>query len=338
MNELGKIYMLQALSGPRIGYSYVGQTKDLYRKSGHLRLLRKNQHHSKKLQYYYNKYGESSLVFHEFFQCPKNELDFWEKFWIKCFLGFEEDEFGVVGFNGTEGGLGNPGKYKPCTMENMITGEIVNSPSVQEFAQNHNTSESGVSDVINGNRTHIFDWFCPKNPWRPKWCELISPDGIPKRFLSIRKSKFAKENGLLVNSLSALLRKTIDYHRGWKRHDSRVANRGKRFKLLNPNGDIINGENICKFCQDNNLSKSAIHSVINGRTESYKGWKNYPPLIKVKKISKAKLLKFINPQGEIIEEFNNLAKFAKKHGLDWKRLGLLNNGRISIYRGWVKSP
>ena len=58
---MGVIYAIQHNATKKM---YIGQTNDLYRRyKGHLSGLRKNKHHSKKMQEDYNKYGEDYSLF-----------------------------------------------------------------------------------------------------------------------------------------------------------------------------------------------------------------------------------------------------------------------------------
>jgi group I intron endonuclease len=67
------IYKIQSIINPdRV---YIGSAVKLSeRKNTHLWLLRKNKHHSKKLQRHYNKYGENDLVFSVLIECDKLKL------------------------------------------------------------------------------------------------------------------------------------------------------------------------------------------------------------------------------------------------------------------------
>jgi len=78
------IYLIQSKIKPsRI---YIGSTKYfLGRKRIHLRQLRKNSHHSHKLQYHYNKYGENDLEFKIITLCPKEDLISNEQFCLDLF-------------------------------------------------------------------------------------------------------------------------------------------------------------------------------------------------------------------------------------------------------------
>ena len=50
----------------------------------------------------------------------------------------------------------------------------------------------------------------------------------------------------------------------------------KHFKLISPNGLIIEGKNIRLFSDDNNLDPSAITKLMKGKLKSHKGWKKPP--------------------------------------------------------------
>ncbi len=63
---------------------YVGSSISLHhRKNEHFRDLRKNVHHSVKLQRAYNKYGYDKFSFEVLENCTKEELKIKEEFWIK---------------------------------------------------------------------------------------------------------------------------------------------------------------------------------------------------------------------------------------------------------------
>lgn len=60
--KISGIYKIQSLIKPT--RCYIGSAINISQRWGiHLNLLRKNKHHSKKLQRYYDKYGESDLIF-----------------------------------------------------------------------------------------------------------------------------------------------------------------------------------------------------------------------------------------------------------------------------------
>jgi group I intron endonuclease len=79
--KISAIYKIQSIKKPeRI---YIGSAVLFaQRKRQHLHLLRKGNHHSRKLQNHYNKYGEADLVFKIITGCPKEQLIAMEQFYI----------------------------------------------------------------------------------------------------------------------------------------------------------------------------------------------------------------------------------------------------------------
>lgn len=82
--KISAIYKIQSTKKPeRI---YIGSAVLFsQRKRQHLHLLRKGNHHSRKLQNHYNKYGEADLVFKVIIGCPKEQLIAMEQFYIDAF-------------------------------------------------------------------------------------------------------------------------------------------------------------------------------------------------------------------------------------------------------------
>lgn len=78
------IYKIQSKIKPdRI---YIGSTKDIYKRwEYHLRSLKRNKHHSQKLQRHYNKYGKSDLIFSIIIGCDKNDLINTEQYFIDSY-------------------------------------------------------------------------------------------------------------------------------------------------------------------------------------------------------------------------------------------------------------
>jgi len=46
----------------------------------------------------------------------------------------------------------------------------------------------------------------------------------------------------------------------------------KKFTIKSPEGEIIEGDNIKKFCTQKGLNISSISKVIRGKLKSHKGW------------------------------------------------------------------
>ncbi|AUR96323.1 hypothetical protein NVP1223O_26 [Vibrio phage 1.223.O._10N.261.48.A9] len=54
--------------------------------------------------------------------------------------------------------------------------------------------------------------------------------------------------------------------------ESNDRNLGKEYTLINPEGDVVNIRNMNKFCRENNLDKSGMINVVNGKYKQHKGW------------------------------------------------------------------
>ena len=48
----------------------------------------------------------------------------------------------------------------------------------------------------------------------------------------------------------------------------------KKYKLISPEGKIVEIKNLTKFAKENNLSIGCLNHVVSGRNKSHKGWKN----------------------------------------------------------------
>ena len=78
------IYKIQSNIKP--GRIYIGSAIDVQiRWSVHLYYLRKNKHHSKKLQRHYNKYGEADLRFSILLGCEKEDLIKTEQYFLDSY-------------------------------------------------------------------------------------------------------------------------------------------------------------------------------------------------------------------------------------------------------------
>lgn len=275
MDKIGYIYIYEALLGPRMGWKYVGQTKDepQERNRDHLSSLERKDHHSPKLRYYYNKYKREGLKFSVIMKCPESELNFWEKFWIKCFDSFRN------GFNCTEGGDNPPIRYRKCTLTNAVTGETHACNSIKEFAQKFNLCKVGISAVLRGKHNHVDDWYDPSKDWRPKVYTIISPDNIQYQILDYKIPDFCREHKLESLYLRAMLRGQREATGGgWRRLDSKPTESNGisiDYKLVSPEGELIVGHNISELSRKLGLWNGKISQVLSGNILRYKGWRKY---------------------------------------------------------------
>ncbi len=73
-------------------------------------------------------------------------------------------------------------------------------------------------------------------------------------------------------------RKFSELYKGKKLSATHISNRtqaqSKPFRIISPQGKLIEGKNLHKFCRENNLDSSSMHKVMLGKYgyKSYKGW------------------------------------------------------------------
>jgi hypothetical protein len=332
------IYIIEAIKGnlDRIGEKYVGRSVRLKkRKQEHFRQLKKNKHYNRKLQNYYNKYGKRSLRFTVLGEYPIKDLNFYEKFFIKCFDSFEH------GFNCTEGG------DEPASMTidfELVSPEgiVYKGNNLAEFARGHNVTYDGLNHVVSGktNRSHK-GWKRlgheeinrHGNLKQIRSFELRSPDG--QVFKGKNLEQFAIKYGLERENLRLVLSGKRNHCMGWTRPDIPYNPRRRDFKLIDPDGNIHEGNNISKFAKEHNLCPKVLFDVIDGKINSYKGWRFYDGVstpTPFKGIGKH--FKVVSPSGEIFEEAN-MSQFVKKHGLSFSSFKDMISGRFASYRGWT---
>lgn len=86
------------------GKIYIGQTNDLNRREReHFSYLRGNKHSNEHLQSAWNKYGEQNFTFNILKECPIENLDNWERWYIS--LNKSDDK--QYGYNKDKGGNAN---------------------------------------------------------------------------------------------------------------------------------------------------------------------------------------------------------------------------------------
>lgn len=264
------IYMWEViLPGKWFGGKYIGQSIDIYtRKRGHELDLYNQDHHNKKFQRFYNKYGIESFKFTILLTCSEKELDFWEKWYIKSFNTYKTK----INFNMTPGGDCSNlylTTQKPGVLFNIKTKKLESFDSIASFARKYNLKNASICNVLNRKRKYVGDWVRPDN--QPKTYILIDPNGNSYEVIKI--SEFSREHGLSRVCVGDLIRKKIESHAGWTRLDS--TPRGIKIKLISPLGEVVEAQNMSEFCRTNGLSQGHISSVILGKRNVHKGWTTF---------------------------------------------------------------
>ncbi len=150
--------------------------------------------------------------------------------------------------------------------------------------------------------------------------------------------------GHRATNLKYLTKGQIEKRANTLRHS--IANSGKRkFRLIDPDGKLVEGRYLQEFANQHSLGTGLISSLLNGRITQYKGWRKYDEqLIDIpfnksehwrnNSKSQQKQITLISPSGEIVI-IAGIRKFCKEHHLQRAKIKDLANGtRTKAYNGW----
>jgi predicted GIY-YIG superfamily endonuclease len=263
------IYIIKSLIDKRV---YIGKSINVpYRLRKHKEALVSKRHVNSHLQSFVNKYGINKLSFKILKYCQENELLNLEKKYIKKFNSRK------IGFNQTDGGDDNH-KRKPYLLQNMITGQIERGERIKDFAVKYGFSTSGVSSVVSGRKKYIYNWYNPEK-WTPREYILIGPDNKEYKVIETKIAQFCREQNLrqYCGTIAYLLNGKRESVFGWKRPNSilnkEILTQTKLFKAISPKGELVIGQNVSKFCRENNLTQSNFNNMLLGKKKSCQGWK-----------------------------------------------------------------
>lgn len=225
-------------------------------------------------------------------------------------------------------------------------GEIIIAKNLTQFAKQHNLQVGNLHRVINGTLKSHKGWTLPETKVfgkelrlekQPKEFALKSPTGEIVRGKNI--SKFARENNLSVHMIYRVIKGNLNNHKGWtlpgvELITTRSGKKGNIFTLKSPEGKIITGKNIAKFCRENDLIEQGIHQLINGKLKSYKGWTLPQTTLPIHHGSPGRNFTIKSPNGQIVTGIN-ISKFARDNKLNLSCLNKLFSGKIKSYKGWT---
>ena len=181
-NKISGIYYIKNLINHK---SYIGQSIDVY-----TRLLRhksdlRNGRDSAHLQKSYDKYGEDNFEFAILVRCSVEDLDFWEKYYIKLWDTNNE----IFGYNLDCGGSKSRiiSKQTRLKMSKSRIGHVVSEETRAKIKKNH-------KDVSGSNHHRCRPIYCPelnKSFWGSKEVEIkygIDSSSITKVLKGKKKS------------------------------------------------------------------------------------------------------------------------------------------------------
>ncbi len=190
--------------------------------------------------------------------------------------------------------------------------------------------------------------------WEDRYEDKVFYDPSGKQITINCYSTFARKHNLNPQCLRYVYEGELLQHKGYSvLHPDEVEKRKKELglqiskrqskiiKLRNPDGNIVEIENLVGYCRDNGLNAGNMHNVLSGKVQSCMGWTSAEKNIKPDELGVARHFKFRNPEGKIVEIYN-LAKYVRENKLDpepsraAKALSSVWHGRVNSWRGWTK--
>jgi len=123
---------------------------------------------------------------------------------------------------------------------------------------------------------------------------------------------------------------------------------GRKFKVVSPEGKVYEGINCQPFAKEHGLHPQSFTAMVRGDLNHCSGWTRFgfePPegykwngkrYDKIRKQSKNQYsFKMIDPEGNIHEGYNQ-HEFGEKHGLCYKKVNAVLNGKRKSHKGWTR--
>jgi len=200
---------------------YIGQSsqKDRQRLWEHKTYLKKGTHQNLHLQRAWNRYGEENFVMNILQECSSlDELNKLETHYVNLYQSLDRR----FGYN-----IRGPGDNKFMPKETRLRvsqsklGVSVHTPeSIEKIRQSSkNRVHSQESRKKRSEKLKGYTWSVEiRDQWakshrKTPYPILVSPDG--QHYEVVNLTRFAKEHGLVQQSLSRLVNKQLTQHKGW---------------------------------------------------------------------------------------------------------------------------
>lgn len=121
------------------------------------------------------------------------------------------------------------------------------------------------------------------------------------------------------------------------------------YKLISPEGEIVEGKNLSKLADEYNLQSGAFGELLNEKRDFYKGWRRHEEADEnrtpeeraaiakaIKSPTKANNIvefSFVSPCGKIVTG-RNIARFCRENNLSLNVPHCLKSGKHKIVKGW----
>lgn len=246
-NSIGGVYMCSGLykSESLTQSIYVGSSEKLnYRVSNHISRLDYNKHKNSLFQNSWNKYGNNNFVWWILEQTSRENQFEREQWYLDNLRPFADEKNGF-----------NIAKY----IENN-RGRIFTEEERQKMSQ-RNKGRKMSPESVNKQRAKMARPF-----------KLLSPLGKLEEGLNL--NQFCRDHNLNKSHMHELNKGVIYQYKGWTNPDGmkEPPNRSRSFRLKSPDGKIIEGDSLVKFCKENNFNIAGFHKLLVGDCKSNRGY------------------------------------------------------------------
>lgn len=339
-----------------LGKMYAGKTVcTSQRWNSHISELKRNIHANYLLQDAFNLYGIDSFYFIILEKDVSEEnLIIRESFWVKylCCMSYqggfnlaEPDENGNRIYYGNEYELIKP------------DGSIIRFQNLTKFARDNNLNLTCLNRIIKGT-SPIHRGYKSTNPEFHAKCidiRIFSPTG--ELYIVKNNSEFEKEHGLKKGEVTDLVNGRRPHVKGWyletaserdlKIREAYLNNLNKpkkiieekiiiQHRLLDADKRLYTFTVIKYFAEENNLSDTALSTVLSGKEPFHYGWHLPEPKVEfIERINKELVHFYILSPSGVVYKFNEVATFAKKHmESSFYILKRLIEGILKTFKGW----
>ena len=305
------VYCIRCIAN---GKMYVGSSCDMANRTRvHFWKAKRQEHHSRKFQAAFNKYGQEAFQIDVLEYVHPSSVDIQaalletEQKWISR-LDVVRRGFNITPTAGSAFGIRKTEAQRKAIGERASkrfrvispTGEMYDVKGLRPFCQSKGLNAGAMNQVAIGKNLHHKGWRCeywdapfPAEHWGELDFKALAEAG-GARMLSDRQyrvssvqgdhlivhnlAEFCRQRGLSAKCLSATAapgKNKQNWHKGWRceRTDAPQASPPALYIIRTPEGQEVRTENLSGFCTENGLKKGQMFKVLKGMAAHHKGFK-----------------------------------------------------------------